>query len=406
MIGMNGTGPAGPSRRRFYTTILPGAAASLLAPPGALPAPTRTALQERRAVREAILRATATGMLPGVVALVQDDGTRPRINVAGWRDMHRRERMHPDNLFDVRSITKVVTALASLLLVANGKLSLDDPIDGYLGEKRGTARNHSDDQAGMLPQPITVRQLLTHTSGLSPSRPASLAELTESRNVPLADVASRILAEPRSAAPGTQWMYSSPGYAVLGRLLEVASGTPFDAFVTRRILVPLGMRSTTFHPTGKVRRRMASLYHWQGGRIREWPRMMPPVRWRYTAPDFGLYSTAADVASLFGSMLPGARGLLPESLRALMLTGHVATDVPKLKQGLGWMVSEGDELCDAMGLSSGCFGHNGAFGSMAWASLPQRRIVVFLTQCLHNESQAGVDVVRMSLCRTLAVQPG
>ncbi len=81
-----------------------------------------------------------------------------------------------------------------------------------------------------------------------------------------------------------------------------------------------------------------------------------------------------------------------------MLAGMVETDIPGLKQGLGWMVTESDQLCASMGLRSGCFGHNGAFGSMAWASTADRRIVVFLTQCLNTSSPAGVSVVRTALC--------
>lgn len=338
---------------------------------------------DMKEIRRTILRATERGELAGAVALVQDQGERPQISTGGWRDMRRREPINADTVFDLRSITKTVTAVASLLLVADGKLRLDDTIETYLPDGGGF-------------KSATIRQLLTHTSGLSPSRPSSLAELTEMRDAPLPEVARLVLAQPRSSPPGEKWAYSSPGYAVLGHVLETASGEPFDRFVRKRILQPLGMRNTTFHPIGRARRNTASLYEWKGGRVVEWPRTFPDDAWSYTAPDFGLYSTAADVASFFNSMLPGSRCLLPEELRKTMLTGQVDTDVPNLKQGLGWMVSDGDLLCEGMGISANCFGHNGAFGSMAWASLTQR--VVFLTQCLNNASPAAVDVLRETLC--------
>jgi CubicO group peptidase (beta-lactamase class C family) len=80
-------------------------------------------------------------------------------------------------------------------------------------------------------------------------------------------VVNRILGEPRRTGAGGQWIYSGPAYAVLGRIIEIASGELFETFVTKKILAPLGMRDTTFHPAGQFRRRLASLYQLEHGRI-------------------------------------------------------------------------------------------------------------------------------------------
>ncbi len=238
--------------------------------------------KQLRNIRESILRATATGELPGIVTLVQDYGTPPWIEVAGWRDVDRRERMHADTIFDLRSITKTVTALASLLLVADEKLSFDEPVAAYIPEIRGITQNGGDKQSSHA---ITLRHLLTHTSGLSPSRPVSLAQLTEKRDVPLLDVVRRLVKEPLVSEPGSKWVYSSPGYAVVGRIVEVISGEPLEEFITKRVLAPLGMRNTAFNPPRRARGRMATLYEWKNDRLLTWPRTMPAETWAYTAPD-------------------------------------------------------------------------------------------------------------------------
>lgn len=385
------------SRRNFCNRIVPTGFGTLLAgylAPGTLGAQKRDASLGE--IRRTIDHATANGELPGIVALVQDGGAPPHIEAAGLKDVERRERMHTNTVFDLRSITKTITAMATMLLVSDRRLSLDEDIGRYLPSSSGATGDRNTEDAW----PITVRHLLTHTSGLSPLRPASLARLTESRDVPLSTVVNQILEVPRSTAAGSLWAYSSPGYAVLGRVVEVASGELLDSFVGRRILAPLRMHDTTFNPVGKVRERLASLYQTKDGRLLEWPRTLPVGKWPYIGPDFGLYSTAADVARFLASMLPGARCLLPEELRRMMLTATVNTDVTGLKQGLGWMVTDADDLCKSMGISDRCFGHNGAFGSMVWANARQQRVVVFLTQCLHNSSLAGASVLRAALCNS------
>ncbi|MEK6325891.1 MAG: serine hydrolase domain-containing protein, partial [Acidobacteriota bacterium] len=121
--------------------------------------------------------------------------------------------MREDCIFDIRSITKPVTALAALVLVDRKRLDLDAPITDSLPEARSSKWAHN----------VSLRHLLTHTSGLGQEGLKGLDGLTESRGVPLPDVARAVLEMPLSGKTGGPWRYSSPGYCLAGRLIEVAA---------------------------------------------------------------------------------------------------------------------------------------------------------------------------------------
>ena len=196
------------------------------------------------------------------------------------------------------------------------------------------------------------------------------------------------------------WSYSSLGYGLVGRLIEVVGGKPFDEFVDERVFQPLGMRDSFFHPPHRDRERLASLYSWdkEQKRLKEWSRTLPKEKWTYSSPAFGLYSTAADVSRLLRSMFPGRAGAVARPVAEQMLEAHIEVEVPGLYQGLGWFVGKADSLCKPLGIRTGCFGHNGAGGLMAWADPKRRRTVVFLQQVLFGPNDTGTGVVRSALC--------
>ena len=298
--------------------------------------------------------------------------------------------MTVDTIFDMRSVTKPVTALAAMTLVTESKLELDDPVKDYLPEV---------DQL-KAETPITLRHLLTNTAGLRHERPAELAELTEKRDRTLAEVVSIYLRGPLIAEPGARWAYSSQGYAIVGRLIEVISGQPFHKFVSQRVFSPLGMRDSFFHPPKTKRDRLASLYSWDRDehRLKPWERLLPDGKWTYDAPDFGLYSTVADITQLLRSMLPGGTAVIPRPLAAGMLLPHVEADIPGVFQGLGWFVAKEDSVCDPLGVTTGCFGHNGGTGVMAWADPNRQRTAVYLQQAFFGPWLIGPSVMRLALC--------
>ena len=335
-------------------------------------------------------RAVEEGKLAGAVARVDQDG-RTLLNTAkGWANLEERTRVTVDTIFDMRSITKPVTALAAMTLVGDGKLKLADAVQDCLPEVAQLKAK----------TPITLRHLLTHTAGLAQERPADLSGLVEKRDRTLAEVVSMYVQGPLIAQPGARWRYSSQGYAIAGRLIEVITGAPFHEFVSARIFRPLGMRDSFFHPPPTKRHRLASLYSWDQDhrQLKTWPRKLPDGKWTYDSPDFGLYSTAADITLLLRSMLPGGTAVVPRPLADKMLVADVETDVPGLFQGLGWLVGKKNSLCEPLGIRTGCFGHNGASGPMAWADPKRRRTAVYFEQVFFGPMVTGTSVIRSAMC--------
>ena len=337
-----------------------------------------------------IRRAVEDGTIPGAVVRIEQDGRKLADAAAGWRDIENRSPMTADTIFDVRSITKPVTAIAALLLVAEGNLSLDGAVEEHIPEVASLRAR----------APITLRHLLTHTAGLVHERPPELQDLTEKRDCTLEDVVSILTQGQLIGQPGERWSYSSQGFAIAGRIVEVLSRQPFHRYVEDRVLRPLGMRDSFFHPTPRSRARLANLYSWDKdkGRLKRWPRTLPADRWEYDSPDFGLYSTAADITRLLRSMFPGSRGVLSPSLTEQMLVPHIEAELPGLFQGLGWFVARDEGLCEPLGVKPGCFGANGAGGSMAWANPARQRTAVYFQQVFFGSEATGPRVIRSALC--------
>lgn len=340
--------------------------------------------------RQLIERAVADGFIPGAVSLIERDGITEAKVAAGWQDIEARLPMAESTIFDVRSLTKPVTAIAALTLVEEGKLDLDASVKEQLPEISAFGAK----------TPITLRQLLTHTAGLRQERPVQLHELTEKRDRTLSEVVSILTREQLIAEPGERWGYSSQGFAIVGRLVEVVAGRPFHRYVEERVLQPLGMRDSFFHPDGRPQKRLAALYSWNRDqdRLEPWPRTLPVTQWTYDAPDFGLYSTASDLTLLLKSMWPTANGVLSESTRAQMLAPQVETDLPGLLQGLGWFVTRGQGVCSELGVGGGCFGANGSGGSMAWADPTTRQTAVYLQQVFFGSDETGGKVTGTAFC--------
>jgi CubicO group peptidase (beta-lactamase class C family) len=337
-----------------------------------------------------IQRAVAEGVIPGAVARIEQNGLLQANVATGWRDVNRGSSMSESTIFDVRSITKTVTAIAALTLVEEGMLNLDTGVKDLLPEIAALGAK----------TPITLRHLLTHTSGLRQERPPELRELTEKRDRPLEEVVA-ILARGRLIAePGARWNYSSQGFAIVGRLVEVVSGQQFHSYVEERVLQPLGMSDSFLHPDRQRRERLASLYSWdeEAGELTPWPRTLPAEHWTYDAPDFGLYSTAADLTLLLNSMLPDSGGVLTQQSKSQMLTPHIETDLPGLFQGLGWFMTRDRRVCESLGVGSECYGANGSGGSMAWTRPSTGHTSVYLQQVFLGSPATGASVTRLALC--------
>ena len=314
--------------------------------------------------------------LPGIVAALSRPNCPRFVVRSGWLDIEKRQPVRENTIFDIRSITKPVTALAALILVDRKCLDLDWPVSDALPEARSSAWAHK----------VTLRHLLTHTSGLGQQRPKGFDDLTERRDKRLGDVAQAILDMPLAGNTGI-WQYSSPGYCLAGRMIEVAAARSFAEFVTDTVLRPLQMSDTSFLPPAHARNRIASLYQWKEGALALWPRQLPKRKWVYDSPDFGLYSTAIDLTRLLTAVSSREFPLFGNNLRTQMLTPITTTGVPGLGQGLGWMIAQTDAPRGPLGIRTGCFGHNGSGGSMAWADPATRTAAVLLTQVRHEKDQ-------------------
>ena len=308
----------------------------------------------------------------GAVTLVATRDRTVYLRPIGFRDFSAKTPMPADALFWIASTSKPMTATALMILVDEGKVSLDDPVEKYLPEFKGQKVRQSHAGSAKAPQepvdsakpiqlvaanhPIRVREILSHTSGLpfrSAAQPGALDLL------PLKDAVRTFAAEPLNFQPGTDYAYSNEGLNTAARIIEVVSGMPYEQFMQERLFNPLNMKETTFWPTGEQLHRLAKTY-----KLDELTKDMVEVPInqltyplddklrRYPMPAGGLFSTAEDVSKfcrmiLNGGTLNGKRLISAKSLAEM--TSRQNGGLGGKSYGLGWSVSNDG------------FGHGGAF---------------------------------------------
>lgn len=341
----------------------------------------------------------------GIVTLVAHNGEIVHLNAVGFQNLEDKKPMTPDSIFQIMSMTKPVTGVAVMMLAEEGRLNLTDPVERHLPEFRGQLLR---DPLGALVKPrrpITVRDLMTHTSGLPTNPGPGLYEQAYQRmNIPLAEAVRLFSQNPLDFEPGTRWQYSNMGIATLGRLVEVASGLSYEQFVQQRILDPLGMKDSHFYLPAAKRGRLAMIYRSSEGNLgRSDPKSLlagDPALFRneakFPAPEFGLYSTARDLASFYNFMLndglhQGKRLLSKASVQTMtaLHTGEL-TSSPGMGFGLTWEVVK--EPFGTLTLRSlGTFGHGGAFGTYGWIDAKKRIVGVYLVQSTGGGSTYARD---------------
>jgi methyl acetate hydrolase len=273
----------------------------------------------RTAFDQFLRRTVAGGDVPAVVAMVVDRRTTRYVGAFGKQNVAENRDVTPGTIFRIASMTKPVTSLAAMMLVGQGRLSVDDPVTKYLPEFekiRVMTAFHEDGTYESRPpkRMITVRDLLTHTSGIGYS-------FADARLAKLDSPGATELDLPLLHDPGEKFTYG-PNTAVVGRIVEKISGEPLDRFFQSRIFGPLGMHDTFFVVPASKRDRVITLHNRSAtGSLTERPNgatLQSPVR-----GDGGLFSTAADYArfmQLFlndGCTAGGARLIRPEILRTM-----------------------------------------------------------------------------------------
>jgi CubicO group peptidase (beta-lactamase class C family) len=334
--------------------------------------------------------------IAGAVTLVATPERIVHLDAVGKADIGAGKVMQPDAIFWIASMTKPITGTAVLMLQDEGKLSVADPVEKYLPEFKDLKT------ADGKPARVTIRHLLTHTSGM---REISSDEARGIKD--LAGVIPLYVAKPVQFEPGTKWVYCQSGINTAARVVEVVSGQPFDEFVERRLFGPLGMKDTTFYLTEKQLARLARSYRRTGPGQLEAADIgilygKPPTsRDRFPAANGGLFSTATDYARfcqmiLNGGTLDGKRYLKPECVKLMttVQTGGLKTGFTDGNGwGLGWCLIREPQGITAM-LSPGTFGHGGAYGTQAWIDPVKKRIYILMVQRANFPNSDASEVRR------------
>jgi CubicO group peptidase (beta-lactamase class C family) len=311
--------------------------------------------------------------LAGAVVLVADKDKVLDTEAVGYADVAAKKPMQTDNVFWIASQSKPITAAALLTLVDEGKVKLDDPVEKYLPEFTGQMVVAKRDNEHVLlrrpKHPITVRNVLSHTSGLPFKSPIETPTLDL---LPLEYRVRSYAMLPLLFEPDTRNAYANSGINTAGRIIEVVSGMPYEKFLDQRLFQPLGMKDTTFWPSGQRLQRLAKAYRpgkngLEECRIDQLKYPLDDLQ-RQPMPAGGLFSTAADLARFYRMLanrgaFEGKRILSEQAFR------DMTTPQPgNPGYGLGIFVN-GDQI-----------GHGGAYSTDSAFNKKSGLIMIFLVQ--------------------------
>ncbi|RBP43824.1 CubicO group peptidase (beta-lactamase class C family) [Roseimicrobium gellanilyticum] len=349
------------------------------------------------------------GKIAGAVMLVADKDKVLALESAGYASLATKEPMKNDAVFWIASMTKSVTGVAVMMLVDEGKISLDDPVEKYLPEFKG--QQVQEREGGPLhppKHPITIREVMTHTSGLLTARDPRL------KYVPTLEEKVKQSAQfPLIREPGTKFEYNNVGINAAGRIVEVVSGMPYPEFLQQRLFTPLGMKDTTFWPTEEQASRLASSVrlnkdktaledvkldanlpaetfaklsktatvprrvfdNFGVGKFSEYAN-------KYGEPAGGLFSTATDMGRfcqmlLNGGTFDGKRYLTENAVKAMssVQSGDVKV-TPDTGYGIGWYA----KFAGAEPPGMGSYTHQGARKTVMWVDPKNGLAMVVMVQ--------------------------
>ncbi len=298
--------------------------------------------------------------------------------------------MTVDTVFDLASLTKpIVTTTAVMQLVERGQVGLDDPVARYLPE---FGRNGK--------QAITVRQLLTHFSGLRPD--LDLNHPWQGRDEAL----RRVWEEKPAHPPGERFVYGDINFIVLGLLVERVSGTSLDRYAEASILRRLGMTHTGFLPSADWKPRIAPTERDERGQMLRGVVHDPTARrMGGVAGHAGLFGTADDVARFAQAILNGGSGVLRPETAALMTCPQQPTGAGVLR-GLGWDIDSPYSSPRGDFFPIGSFGHTGFTGTSLWIDPASRSYIVLLTNVVHPKSGKSAKSLRHAVGSAVATALG
>ena len=343
---------------------------------------------EVKPVIEALSKAIYAGQTPGAVFWMEHADQRVTEVLGNRAQEPKVEAMTEDTIFDAASLTKVIaTATSIMVLVEQEKISLEAPVSTYLPDFTGEGRER-----------ITVKQLLTHVSGLRPSlfQEPPWSGYAEGIRLACASVPEN--------PPGVGFRYSDINFILLGEIVRRVSGQPLDAFAARQIFMPLQMTSTGFNPPAEKISRVAPTEKDESGTMLKGVVHDPSARrMGGVAGHAGLFTCASDLARfsrmiLKGGELDGAR-ILQASTVSLMTSVQTPPTVSE-RRGLGWDIETSFSrprgwhpdraFGDPSGFPLGSFGHTGFTGVSLWLDPASRSFVILLTTRLHPDGKGDV----------------
>lgn len=333
---------------------LPLAAASLTA---SKPEDVGMSSERLKRISQMVQRRIDAGDMTGAVTIVARRGKVVHLEAQGLMDLESKKPVAKDTMFRVASMTKPVTGVAIMMMIEEGKVRLTDPVSRYIPEFRGmkvaVALPSRPGPAGAAPAPaapqfytvpaereITIRDLLTHVSGLASGNMSNsdTRKLNRRPEENLASYIPRLGTTALEFQPGSRWAYSAQaGFDTLGRIVEIASGMPLDEFFRQRIFDPLGMKDIYFWPPDDRWPRVASVYRRDPNGLTKTPNPNNMSSKVYFMGSGGLISTAEDYLPLGvmlanGGQLNGKRLLSPKTVE-MMRAVHVPDTLPGAAAG-------------------------------------------------------------------------
>lgn len=317
--------------------------------------------------------------LAGAVTLVASKDKVLSLEAIGYADVSAKKPMTTDSLFWIASMSKPITGTALMLLVDEGKVNVDDAVEKYLPEFRGQmVVAYQDETTKLLKRPkhpITVKNVLSHTSGL-PFR--SAIEQPTLDALPLREAVRSYALTPLEFEPDSKYQYSNAGINTAGRIIEVVSGMPYEQYLEERLFKPLGMKDTTFWPNEEQVSRLAKSYKPNATKDNleeiQVGQLLYPLSdhsRRFPMPAGGYFSTAGDMGRFCQMLLNGGtfegRRYLSEAAIKQMVSKQTPESV-KDSYGFGWSVNPTT------------FGHGGAHSTNMTVDTQRGLVTVWMIQ--------------------------
>ena len=330
--------------------------------------------------------------LAGVIGVIADKSGKIHYrNILGYADVEGKKPMSEDRVFWIASMTKMFAGASIMMLVDEDKVSLDDPVTRFIQQLEKWMVVEERDQSHVLlkalVRPVTVRHLLSHTSGLTGS--SELQQVTGADSTPLKARALSSVTGPLQWQPGEKYAYGNQGMNIAARIVEIVSGMPYEEFLQKRFFDPLGMTETTFWPSEEQIARLAGAYGpnkekngYARGGIGFLTKPYSDRVHRFPEAGGGLFSTTHDILR-YGLMLAndaeldGKRYLSRAAMDELR---KEQTGTTKVNYSLGYH------------LRNGMFGHDGAYGTDLSVNPATGMVAIFMIQCTSGDQWAARDL--------------